>query len=339
MYTTTPPTPLIIDLNGKNNLDIRIKANDYVEDNWEEKFSKLAKSKMQTVEKKKLDIKRGMLAQMAIRRELGLPEIEPEEIQLNEALGGLASDLTNPNGVIMDVKMENITIDFQEEYDGSGGIPRQAKHNFFPRQLYDPKLAKTDLFIVTRLRSGDTFPGSGRANEKKWKLWVCGWVSKKRVISEGVLIPRGGITEQGQRFFDYRSHNVEFYQYALNGMTDLKQWYNDIEKDDVVKDEEKNPQVTPQCTTADRQRIIGSLLVRGIISDEQFQKINESLGLDGKFVPPILHENHTISYVKHLVHDGKLPNSILETLEKAGITETLPQDLPELNRFFSDSDG
>ena len=72
---------------------------------------------------------------------------------------------------------------------------------------------------------------------------------------------------------------------------------------------------------------------------EQFQKINESLGLDGKFVPPILHENHTISYVKHLIQDGKLPNSILETLEKAGITETLPQDLPELNRFFSDNDG
>ena len=329
LYEYTPSTPLIIDLNGPENIEIRKRANDYIEENWNQgqMFNKVMSNERKSEEQKKLEIKKGTLAQMVIRNAVGLEEIDDNQ--------PLHTDMKNQHGVIMDIKMEGITIAFQEEYGGSGGIKREAKHNFYARQLYDPNLRATDIFINTRFRTGDTFPGSGRSNEKKWVLWVCGWVSKKRVINEGVLIPRGGITEQGQKFFDYRSHNVEFYQYALNGIKDLHQWFENLTKDDVKKDEEKDPDVTPQCTTADRQRILGSLVSRSVIDVEQFNKINrEVLGLENRFVPPILHENHTIRYVKHLIKTGILPESILDKMKNVGIEETKPQDLDELSRFF-----
>ena len=318
---------LVIDLNGKDNIGYRKEVNDHVEDNWNEIISKFQKARTQSIEDKKLEVKKGFLSQYVIRKNVGLEGIDAEDIDYS-------ADLTSPKGIKIDVKMEGITMDFQEEYIGSGEIYRQAKHNFYPRQLFDPKLATTDLFLVTRLRTGDQFPGSGRSNEKRWKLWICGWVSKKRVKNEGVLIPRGGITEQGQRFFDYRSHNVEFYQYALNKVDDLSEWFNDITKDNVNQDEQKNPDDTLQCTTADGQRIISDLLTKNIITREQFDNANSFLDLDGKYVPPILHSNHTVRFVKHLINKNVLTKEILGKLPDVGIIEIKPENLLELKRFF-----
>ena len=320
---------LVIDLNGKNNIDYRKEVNDHVNDNWDIIKQKFPKARTQSLEAKKLEIKKGFLSQYIIRKNVGLEGIDDVDIDYS-------ADLTSPNGIKIDVKMEGITIAFQEEYIGTGDIYRQAKHNFYPRQLFDPKLATTDLFLVTRLRTGDVFPGSGRSNEKKWKLWVCGWVSKKRVKNEGVLIPRGGITEQGQKFFDYRSHNVEFYQYALNKVDDLSAWFNGITKEDVKQDEKKNPNETLQCTSADGQRIISDLLTKNVITRKQFDDANSFLGLTDKYVPPILHTNHTIRFVKHLITKNVLSPEILNKLISVGITETKPESLPELERFFNE---
>ena len=319
---------LVIDLNGKDNIGYRKEVNDHVEDNWDLIMSKFQKSKTQSIESKKLEVKKGFLSQYIVRRNVGLEGIDAEDVDYS-------ADLTSPNGIKIDVKMEGISIDFQEAYIGSGDIYRQAKHNFYPRQLFDPKLSTTDLFLVTRLRTGDTFPGSGRSNEKKWKLWICGWVSKKRVKNEGVLIPRGGITEQGQKFFDYRSHNVEFYQYALNEIKNLKEWFDGITKEQIKQDEDKDPDETQQCTTADGQRIISDLLTKNIITREQFDKVNSFLDLEEKYVPPILHNNHTVRFVKHLISKNILTEDILDKLPGVGIEETKPETLPELERFFT----
>ena len=166
-------------------------------------------------------------------------------------------------------------------------------------------------------------------------LWVCGWISKKRAKNEGVFIPRGGITERGiNQFMGYRAHEVEIYNQTLNGIKDLKEWYNDLTKEDVIKDETNNHGYFMQRTNADAQRILQSLLVRQCVTKEQYDKINESLGLAGTFIPPILHENHTFAYVRHLIREGMLDKSVLEKLQKTGAKETRFEDVEELKRFF-----
>lgn len=317
-----------IDLNGKQNLKIRVDVDEYVEGNWDEIKGNFSRARNQSEPSKKLEIKKGLLAQYAVRMAAGLKGIEDPD-------SDLAADLTNPHGLKMDVKTENIDIEFQTEYAGSGDIMRSAKHNFHARQLFDPNLKSTDLYIITRLRTGNKFPGTGSAAEKRWRLWICGWVSKRRVIQEGVLIPRGGITERGHKFFDYRSHNYEFYQHALNDIDgDLKKWFVGINKNDVMRDTEKNPDNTRQCTTADAQRIIADLLTRQILTRRQYDTINAYLGLKEVHIPPILHANHTVRFVRHLVSLGYLDTNILPILEKHGIKETRPDDMPELTRFF-----
>ena len=318
---------LKIDLNGSKGIDMRRKVSDHVESIWDGISGSYKRFKGSSIEKRKMEVKRGYLAQYVIRKGVGLAGIDADDIDYS-------ADLTNPHGIKIDVKSEGITIGFQEVYGGSGAVPRQAKHNFYPRQLLDPNLKSTDLFLVTRIQTGDSFPGSGRGSEKRWNLWVCGWVSKKRVMQEGVLIPRGGITEQGQKFFAYRSHNVEFYQYALNPVDDLVGWFNRMTKDDVRKDESRHPDDTRQCTSADAQRIMGDLLIKRVIERGEFDNIGRAMGLEGKHVPSILHSNHTVRFVRYLIRQGHLQADVLERLSKVSIEETLPEDLDELKRFF-----
>lgn len=317
-----------IDLSGPENFHYRTKVDEIVEGRWEYYLPKFKKARNQTVESKKLEVKKGFLAEYVIRDQLGMTGFDPDN-------SDYSADMVNPHGLRIDIKTEGVKFDFQEEYVGSGQIPRQAKHNFHPRQLYDPNLAKTDLFLVTRLRTGDRFPGTGRPTEKRWSLWVCGWVSKKRVMREGVLIPRGGITEQGSKFFDYRSHNVEFYQFALNKITDLKKWFNTIDLDAVREDESRDPDDTQQCTNADAQRIASDLLAKDVITRSQFDDINQYLGLRNKHVPSILDNNLTIRFIRYLVKRDVLGGNIMEKLPSCGIVETRPEDLDELRRFFA----
>lgn len=318
-----------IDLNGPGNLECRTRVNKIVEDQWEHYLSKFKKPRNQTVDSKKLEVKKGFLAEYVIREQLGLKPFDPDN-------SDYSADMVSPHGLKIDIKTEGVKFDFQEEYVGSGQISRQAKHNFYPRQLYDPNLMTTDLFLVTRLRTGDTFPGTGRPTEKRWSLWICGWVSKKRVIKEGVLIPRGGITEQGSKFFDYRSHNVEFYQFALNKIVDLKKWFETIDQKAVREDESRDPDDTQQCTNADAQRISSDLLSKNIITRKQFDAINQYLGLSDSHVPSILDNNLTIRFIRYLIKRGVLESGVVEKLPAYGIVETGPEDLDELRRFFVD---
>lgn len=319
---------IYVDLNGRQHVQTRKEVDEYVEANWARLKENFSLAKNQSESNKKLEVKRGFLAQYAVRKAAGLSGIESDDPDL-------AADLINSHGLKMDVKTENIDIEFKTEYAGSGGIMRGTKHNFYARQLFDPNLKSTDLYIITRLQTSAKFPGTGSPNEKRWRLWICGWVSKQRVIQEGVLIPRGGISERGHKFFDYRSHNYEFYQHALNELDGhLKDWFMKITRDDVTHDSSKNPYDTRQCTTADGQRIIGDLLTRQIITRPQYDSINRYLGLEGKHVPPILHTNHTVRFVRHLVNIERLDEGILAKLEQNGIRETLPGDVPELERFF-----
>ena len=319
---------ILIDLNGPNAHVLRKEVSEYIDDNWETMKPMFGVTRRGNEDTRKLEVKRGFLAQYVVRQSVGLEGIE------DEGNADFSSDLTTPNGIRIDVKTEGASFDFQKEYAGSGGVMRQAKHNFHPRQLYDPNLAGTDAFLVVRMRTGDTFPGSGSSREKRWKMWVCGWVSKKRVINEGVLIPRGGITEQGGSFFAYRSHNVEFYQNALNPVESLTDWFRGLARSDVTRDEALDPDTTMQCTIADAQRIISNLLARGVIDREQFDSINRAIGLGGAHVPPVLHSNHTVRFVRHMVRRGLLSRDALQKLDGVGITETRPEALDELKRFF-----
>ena len=319
---------ILIDLNGPENHAFRKEVSDHVDDRWDVLRPKFGITKQSNAESRKMEIKRGFLAQYVVRLNVGLAGIDDGDDS------DYSADLITPSGITIDVKTEGINFDFQEEYAGSGGVMRQAKHNFHPRQLYDPNLAKTDIFLVVRMRTGGKFPGSGMRTEKKWKMWICGWVSKKRVINEGVLIPRGGITEQGGSFFAYRGHNVEFYQNALNPVESLQAWFGGLTRDEIERDEAANPDSTMQCTTADAQRIAGDLLARNVISRGQFDSINRAIGLGEARVPPVLHSNHTVRFVRYMVNRGLLSDDTLGRLESVGIVETRPEALDELRRFF-----
>ena len=67
-----------------------------------------------------------------IRSKLGMPEINPE----NHPLG---YDILLPSGVKLDVKCRGGMLPFKEEYESNDGIIREAKHNFFARQIHDEK--------------------------------------------------------------------------------------------------------------------------------------------------------------------------------------------------------
>ncbi|MCG4607201.1 hypothetical protein L0O74_12810, partial [Bifidobacterium longum] len=67
-------------------------------------------------------------------------------------------------------------------------------------------------------------------------LYICGWVSKRRVFNEGVYLPRGSLTEQGRTWFTYRGKEIELYNRNLNGLEKVKDLLG-IEPADVKKDD------------------------------------------------------------------------------------------------------
>lgn len=118
---------LKIDLNGRNGIDMRLEVNNHVERNWEELIHHYSRVKRISEEARKTEIKRRYLAQYAIRKQVGLAGIDSDDIDYS-------ADLTSPHGVKIDVKSEGVKFDFQQVYEGSGGVPREAKHNFYPLQ-------------------------------------------------------------------------------------------------------------------------------------------------------------------------------------------------------------
>lgn len=191
MYKYTLPKPILFLLSGQEGFELRKKAVKFVE-KVKVKGAEAGNEQEQTY---------GMLAQMAIRKMLGLP-LEPEEDQSK------GFDLILPSGIKVDVKCRGGTKAFQEKYIGSGDLEREAKHNFFARQVWNDKL-DSDIYVMVHLECPKAPRGKktalpGTLRQRKWKLYICGWVSKERVKKEGVYLPRGAITERGNAWFAYR---------------------------------------------------------------------------------------------------------------------------------------
>lgn len=217
MYKYHHPTPIVVKLTDELGLQLRQKAAQYIAVNQNRTGAERGSSEEQGF---------GALAEMVIRNKLGMPEINPE----NHPLG---YDILLPSGVKLDVKCRGGALPFKEEYESSDGIVREAKHNFFARQIHDEKL-DTEIYLMTHLETPSNRGLPGTTRQRKWILYICGWVSKERVAREGVYLPRGSLTEQGRTWFTYRGQEIEFYNRNLNGLEKVEDLMN-IERADVEK--------------------------------------------------------------------------------------------------------
>lgn len=297
MYKYRHPKPIVIKLTDKLGFTLRQKAADYVAENLNRTGAERGNVEEQSF---------GALAEIVVRNKLGMPEINPE----NHPVG---YDLLLPSGVKVDVKCRGGTLPFREEYLSSDGIPREAKHNFFARQVYDEGL-ETDIYLMTHLenpgRKKNTLPGTTR--QRKWILYVCGWVSKPRVIREGVYLPRGSLTEQGRTWFAYRGQEIEFYNRNLNGLEEVENLLS-IESPDVEKDKTRKGDLN--LTSVDAVRIAYDLIGRGVLSDRHLAFVQKETGLS-QVIKPILHPNQYFHLLKWLKEKGALTDVELEKASK-----------------------
>ena len=155
-----------------------------------------------------------------------------------------------------------------------------------------------------------TLPGTKR--QRKWVLYICGWVSKKRVAREGVYLPRGSLTEQGNTWFTYRGQEIEFYNRNLNGLRDVKDLL-DIEQKDVSEDEQKIADLN--LTSVDAIRIAYDLVGRGVIGSEIVEYVKNEVGIE-ETVKPILHPNQYYHLLKWLKERGKIGDAEFSKMKK-----------------------
>jgi hypothetical protein len=291
MYNYTHPTPIVINLNDDLGFRLRVMAAEYLAANLNTTGAERGRNEEQGF---------GALAEIVVRNKLGMPEINPSEHPFGY-------DLLLPSGVKVDVKCRGGALPFKEEYMSDDEIAREAKHNFFARQIYDNNL-DTDIYLMTHLEtpSDGTLPGTTR--QRKWILYVCGWVSKDRVYREGVYLPRGSLTEQGRTWFPYRGQEIEFYNRNLNGLNDISDLLN-IESDDVEKD--KIHRGNFNLTSADALRIVYDLIGRGILTEEHLDFIKRDTGIE-KIVKPILHANQYFHLLKYLKEKGAITDVEIE---------------------------
>lgn len=299
MYKYVRPKPILIDLSGKNGFELRNKASKFVETTLVKNIAS-GNEQEQTY---------GILAEMVMRNELGLQEPDLAKRELGW-------DIKLPSGIKVDVKCRGGTLPFQELYEGSGGIKREAKHNFFARQIWNKRL-DADVYLMTHLETPKPPKGKktalpGTPRQRKWKLYVCGWVSKERVKKEGVYLPRGAITEQGNKWFPYKADEIEFYNQHLNGLSQIKDILL-IDKKDI--EEDKNKAMNLHLTKVDAVRIAVSLVGYGVVKEDILHFLEEKLGTDVK-VPPILHSNQHHHLLKWLKNNGKIKDGQIEKLSK-----------------------
>lgn len=295
MYTYHPPKPIILKLTDDAGFDLREQAAKFVEENKNKTGAERGSLEEQGF---------GALAEMVIRNHLGMPEI-------NLSNHSVTYDILLPTDVKVDVKCRGGTLPFKEEYLSSDGLPREAKHNFFARQIFDDNL-DTDIYVMTHLEtpSNRILPGTKR--QRKWILYVCGWVSKKRVVREGVYLPRGSLTEQGRTWFTYRGQEIEFYNKNLNGLSSLNDLLK-IEKTNVKKDEARKGDLN--LTSVDAIRIAYDLIGRGILKVKHIDFLKKKTGIT-QIVKPILHTNQYFHLLKWLKENGQLTDKEYKNAEK-----------------------
>lgn len=285
MYKYHPPKPIVINLIDAPGFQLRQEAAKYVAEHQNRTGAERGSVEQQGF---------GVLAEMVIRDNLGMPRVNEEDHPVTY-------DLMLPSGVKVDIKCRGGTLPFKEEYLSSDGIPREAKHNFFARQVYDPDL-ETDLYLMTHLETPNNRILPGTKRQRKWNLYVCGWVSKDRVAREGVYLPRGSLTEQGKTWFTYRGQEIEFYNRNLNGLKKIEDFLS-LELADVEKD--KKQEGALNLTSVDTIRIAYDLAGRGVLSEKHLTFIKKDIGLD-KMVKPILHPNQYFHLLKWLEKKGVL---------------------------------
>jgi len=295
MYKYHHPKPIIIKLTDKLGFQLRQKAAEYMAANKNVTGAERGSSEQQGF---------GMLAEIVIRNKLGMPEINPEDHPLGY-------DILLPSGVKLDVKCRGGTLPFKEEYESDDKIAREAKHNFFARQIYDKNL-DAEIYLMTHLETPNKRELPGTTRQRKWILYVCGWVSKERVAREGVYLPRGSLTEQGRTWFTYRGQEIEFYNHNLNGLKSIKDLAT-IELPDVKKD--KNHKGDINLTSVDAIRIVYDLIGRGVLSEKHLIFIQKEIGLK-KIVKPILHSNQYFHLLKWLKEKGVLTGNEIKKAHK-----------------------
>jgi hypothetical protein len=300
MYKFHLPKPIIIKLTDAEGFRLRQKAAEYITKNKNSTGAERGSAEEQSF---------GALAEIVIRNKLGMSEINPNNHPL-------AYDILLPSGIKVDVKCRGGGLPFLETYDCNDGLAREAKHNFFARQIYDNAL-DTDIYVMTHLETPKdrTLPGTTR--QKKWILYVCGWVSKKRVLREGVYLPRGSLTEQGRTWFTYRGQEIEFYNCNLNGFSSLADLKN-IDQKDVENDVKKVGGLN--LTSADALRIGYDLVGRGVLKNEHLVKIKSKV-CKNQDIKPILHPNQYY----HLLNWLQI-NNIVTTKEVEKAKATLQEE-------------
>lgn len=301
MYKYHPPRPIVIELIDGDGFQLRQKAADYIVEHQNLTGAQRGSLNEQSF---------GALAEIVIRNKLGMPEVNPVEHPLGY-------DILNPSNVKIDVKCRGGEKPFLEEYIGADGLPRESKHNFFARQVHDPNL-DAEIFLMTHLLHPDppTLPGSRR--QRKWILYVCGWVSKERVIREGVYLPPGAVSERGREWFPYRAHQIEFYNRNLNGISSLDDILK-IEPADVEEDKKRVGDLN--LTRVDTLRIGYDLTGRGILKPEHVEYIKKEVGLLGP-VNSILHANQSVHVLKWL-HD----KNVISEAEYQNMRREIPEEI------------
>lgn len=292
MYSSYLPIPIIINLSTKEGFELRKKAAEFIEKNFNTTGAERGNKEQQGF---------GALTEIVVRDELGILKKQTD----------LAYDVLLPNKVKMDIKCRGGERPFQESYLHIDGLSREAKHNFFARQIYDEDL-NTDIYLMTHLEtpSDRTLPGNTR--QRKWKLYVCGWVSKKRVLREGVYLPRGSLTEQGNSWFPYRGQEIEFYNKNLNGLKDIRDLLS-IDKKDIKKDESKKGDLN--LTSVDALRIAYDLAGRGFLNQKQIEFIKKKLRIIDT-VSSILHWNQYYHLMEWLEEMGQVSKIEVEKFKK-----------------------
>jgi hypothetical protein len=237
-----------------------------------------------------------------IRHHLGLPEIQDDA----ERHTNLGYDILSPAGVKIDIKCRGGKWPFEEYYAGTGSILREAKHNFFARQVYDDAL-NTDIYLMAHLRVAGKGELPGTERQRNWLLYVCGWVSKKRVKREGVYLPRGSLTEQGSTWFAYRAQEIEFFHRNLNQLTELRDVLR-LTADDVAADERRSGHYN--LTKVDAVRIAMDLFARGLLTSEQVRFVKAEAGITVD-VEPILNINQYVHLAEWLFSQGQITRTDL----------------------------
>lgn len=293
---TSPNEPIIVPLTDAEGFQLRTVAAAYLQANKNNKGAERGSAEEQGF---------GALAEIVVRHKLGLPQINPTSHPL-------AYDLLLSSGVKVDVKCRGGIKPFQTEYLGKDGYMREAKHNLFARQVYDDKL-NTDIYLMTHLLTPKKAILPGTTRQKKWVLYICGWVSKQRVKNEGVYLPRHSVTEQGDTWFTYRGQEIEFYHGNLNHLSSIDELAK-ITPEDVVKDSLREGSLN--LTKVDLLRIARDLVGQGLINPEVVSWIKARFDFD-KPVKPFLHNNQYLHVGKWLYQQKQLSDTALQKIEQA----------------------